>query len=224
MPYKLTEKEVREIYALFKKGDLTTTETAKMYGISSEAVRSIKSGRVWQHLELEPLDGIHRRKKSVKRRILEASKLNLISGCWEWQQSCSSRGYGKIGILGKSKHAHRSAYEEFIGPIPEGMYVCHKCDNPSCCNPEHLFLGTAKDNSMDRDSKGRQSRGSRHTSSKLSEETVIEIIKMLNDGERPFNIAKAFNVTQSIVCHIKVGRTWRHVTGVQPPVTQHPGA
>jgi hypothetical protein len=75
--------------------------------------------------------------------------------CWEWRGS-KRNGYGCITVDGKTQAAHRVVYELLVEPIPEGMFVCHKCDNPPCCNPAHLFLGTAKDNCHDMIDKGRQ--------------------------------------------------------------------
>lgn len=77
------------------------------------------------------------------------------SGCWIWTEYCNNHGYGRFRVDGKKTLAHRASYEAFIGPIPEGMLVCHKCDTPACVNPSHLFLGTDKDNVRDCINKGR---------------------------------------------------------------------
>jgi len=82
---------------------------------------------------------------------------NVIKGdgCWKWKLSHSQRGYGVFSINGKQYTAHRLAYTWMIGPIPEGLFVCHHCDNPGCCRPDHLFLGTHQDNMEDARRKGR---------------------------------------------------------------------
>jgi len=77
--------------------------------------------------------------------------------CWIWKGTRERKGYGRLNRGGRTGQllAHRAAYELFIGPIPEGMMVCHRCDVPYCVNPDHLFIGTAKDNAMDEVAKGR---------------------------------------------------------------------
>lgn len=80
------------------------------------------------------------------------------TGCWVWQRATNKGGYGLTSVGGSICLAHRRAYEQAYGPIPEGLLVCHTCDNPPCVNPAHLFVGTDKDNAADRDAKGRTQR------------------------------------------------------------------
>ena len=78
-------------------------------------------------------------------------------GCWEYRDwAVNHNGYGRLWVGGRTVAAHRFAWELAYGPIPHGMQVCHRCDNPPCVRPDHLFLGTARDNARDRDAKGRQ--------------------------------------------------------------------
>ena len=83
-------------------------------------------------------------------------KVTKSDGCWEWTGSCGAKGYGQVGVKGKNLRTHRVSWELTNGKIPEQLIVCHHCDNPKCVRPDHLFLGTNKDNTQDMLSKGRQ--------------------------------------------------------------------
>ena len=93
---------------------------------------------------------------SLKCRFLNAVTKNEETGCWEWKKSLNARGYGQMNVNGKNREMHRLGYEIFNGEISEGLYVLHKCDNRKCCNPDHLWLGTQKDNIQDMIKKGRR--------------------------------------------------------------------
>ena len=131
------------------------------------------------------------------------------SGCHEWIAGCSANGYGAFQKDGASHGAHRVAYEIAFGQIPDGLCVCHTCDNPRCCNPAHLFLGTDKDNATDRTAKGRDAHGERNGVAKLTNERVLEIFRA--DGTQE-EIAAEYGVCQQQVCKIKRRVAWRHVT------------
>jgi len=88
------------------------------------------------------------------QRIIDKVKIDH-NGCWIWQGSIANNGYGNIKYKGKRWNTHRVSYIEFVGDIPEGLFVLHKCDVRACCNPEHLWLGTQKDNMHDASLKGR---------------------------------------------------------------------
>ncbi|WP_223643966.1 HNH endonuclease [Corallococcus sp. EGB] len=99
-----------------------------------------------------------RKRRNIAERFWE--KVRKGEGCWEWTLA-HLRGYGVFTANGKHLRAHRVAWELTNGPIPEGVLVCHHCDNPGCVRPDHLFLGSNADNNADRDSKGRQARGAK---------------------------------------------------------------
>lgn len=99
--------------------------------------------------------------RQVRDRLMSRVVKNSRD-CWEWTGTRVPFGYGILIVDGKQKRAHRVAYEEFVGPIPDDALVCHKCDNPPCINPAHLFIGTHIDNAKDRNAKGRQAAEDRH--------------------------------------------------------------
>ena len=93
--------------------------------------------------------------KTTKERLLEKCVPEPNTGCWLWTEYCNEWGYGRLRVNGKKMLAHRASWETFIGPIPDGLRVCHHCDTESCINPDHLFTGTDKDNVHDCIKKGR---------------------------------------------------------------------
>ena len=140
-------------------------------------------------------------------------------GCWPWVASTDEKGYGFIkrggyGRKGSSNiRAHRVSWMLFNGPIPEGMCICHKCDNPNCVNPEHLFLGTMKDNCHDRDRKGRQRsrKGEEHNLAKLNWRQVEELRDLvLAHGMSQGGVAQIFSISQTVVSKIVLGQLWKN--------------
>lgn len=143
---------------------------------------------------------MERKKVDPKKRFLEKVKV-MESGCHEWQSTIHRDGYGKFFYLGRQVQAHRIAYMLFVGS-PEGKFVCHSCDNRKCVNPEHLFLGTSKDNVADMDLKGRRNR-----IRKLTPEMVLKVREMLAQRYSQQYIADMFNVKQVAISRIKLGKT-----------------
>lgn len=145
-------------------------------------------------------------KEYIKQRFWSKVNKRGDSECWEWQRGRHPNGYGACKIAGISTNkAHRIAWILTRGQIPEGLYVCHRCDNPPCCNPNHLFLGTQKDNIMDNVLKGRQHK-------KLSEKDIIEIRRKCTiEGVSQAKIAKQFDLCRQAVSQIVAGERWAWV-------------
>jgi len=133
------------------------------------------------------------------------------SGCLEWQGSCATNGYGEIRIDGKSKRAHRVAWESEGKKIPEGMILLHSCDNRRCVNVDHLRIGSHKENTQDMIAKGRDIRGSLCSWSKLSEEdvTYIKSAKAEKFHGLQKKLADKFGVSRSAISDIWCGRNWK---------------
>ncbi len=131
------------------------------------------------------------------------------TGCIEWTAGHTEKGYGHMWRAGKTVLSHRIAYELKNGPIPEGMKVCHTCDNPPCCNEEHLFLGTNADNMSDMVAKGRSARGEKHGEAKLTYTDVVKIRQQLEAGVKTRDIAASFGVSKATVRRIKIKESWK---------------
>lgn len=138
--------------------------------------------------------------------------------CWEWRGAKKPKGYGNVRIEKKYLLAHRVAFELCNGPIPNGFLVCHICDNPSCCNPNHLMLGTVKSNAADMLIKNRQkkpdsaARGVVNGNSKLDDQKVSEIRDCYGRGEKnQYQLASEYGVSQASIASIVNRKTWKHV-------------
>lgn len=130
------------------------------------------------------------------------------NGCWLWTATTNQKGYGRIRHNRKLQSAHRVSYELCIGPVPDGLFVLHRCDNPRCVNPTHLFLGTNDENMADKASKGRQSRlhGDRNPNVKITAADA-QAIKQSTATRR--ELARRYGVCEGHVSHIRAGRSWR---------------
>jgi len=142
-----------------------------------------------------------RPRSDEKQRFLTKVKV-MESGCHEWQAGLARGGYGKFTRWPKTTTAHRAAYELFVEPVSKGTCVLHRCDNRLCVNPKHLFLGTQKENIKDMDEKQR-----RGTKAKVTYEQAVEILEMLLEGQSQQQVAKKFNVNQTTISRIKLGKT-----------------
>lgn len=142
----------------------------------------------------------------------------LQNGCWEWTGMKLPRGYGvwqasktprgDDTYIRERIYAHRLSWEIHKGPVPEGKNVLHACDNPSCVNPKHLFLGTHQDNMRDRDYKARQARGEDFHRSDLTDDDARAILRSEETG---FVLAERYGVSYQTINDIRAKRTWAHI-------------
>ena len=147
----------------------------------------------------------------VAELVSEHAEAVSESGCWIWTRALSGAGYGQARVDGRTQYMHRLAYEEYVGPIPDGLFVLHRCDVRCCCNPDHLFAGTTQDNTADMVKKGRNTRGSECKTAKLNESDVVRIRERYNSGERVVDISQDYPVhIRNIYAAIR-GEWWGHV-------------
>jgi len=140
------------------------------------------------------------------------NKYTEKNGCWEWNKFIHKHGYGVTGYRNRSMLAHRLSWLLFKEPIPDGIDVCHHCDNPKCVNPDHLFLGTAQDNVRDCFNKKRKShKGEKHPGSKITEKEILEIFRLRKMGWTHQKLADRFKITQSTISNILHRRLWKHI-------------
>lgn len=133
------------------------------------------------------------------------------AGCWLWTGPTDPGGYGQIGHAGR---AHRRSWITSNGDIPRGLHVLHRCDVPGCVNPDHLFLGTPKDNAQDREAKGRRRKllGEDHGMAELSRDEVVEIrFRYAQGGTSQRSLAAKYNVCQATIFYVLKKITWTEV-------------
>ena len=158
-------------------------------------------------------DGANPREKNL-RDLTTTEKFEMKfkkgDGCWLWLAGKDQDGYGLFTTNRVMCKAHRFSYSLYRGPISEGLFVLHKCDVPSCVNPDHLFLGTNQDNMTDMVKKGRGHHGEKNWSAKLKAEEVIKI-RGLYPEKTQAAISDMFGVGRTTVRAILTRRTWRHI-------------
>ena len=130
--------------------------------------------------------------------------------CWNWTRFTNKKGYGNLGWQGQNARSHRIAYEITYGIIPKGLFVCHSCDNPSCCNPVHLFLDTPAGNVADRVRKGRNAemRGEINPRAILNESQVI---KIRTSTKTSAELGKLFGVSIRAIRAVRMYESWKHI-------------
>lgn len=138
--------------------------------------------------------------KTIEERFDDKWEPIPWTGCFVWTAASNELGYGRFNCNGRLQYAHRYAYARANGEISKDAFICHRCDNPACVNPSHLFLGDAAINCADKVSKGRHARGLMMSHTKLSDEQVSQI---LADGRKQSEIAEHYGVSQSYVSTLK---------------------
>ena len=150
----------------------------------------------------------------AKQYILDRIEKNGKTGCWEWTGLLFDNGYARSGLTKREgvcypAIASRMSFLIFKGEITKGLCVCHTCDNPKCVNPDHLFLGTHKDNAEDMVKKNRSLKGERHSNAKLTEKNVRDI--RLRKKESVAHLASIYGVSDHTIKDVLRKRTWKHV-------------
>lgn len=151
--------------------------------------------------------GVYPRPYTAQERFEQKYVPEPNCGCWLWTAGVTDDGYGKFKVKGKMIPAHRFSYEQTNGPIPDGLWVLHKCDTPPCVNPAHLWLGTAMDNTLDSMKKDRHGRGERNGRAKLTEIQVAEI--RARKGESVHVLSAEYGVSEPTIYFIWRGWIWK---------------
>lgn len=193
-----------------------TFEKMSAYGKLAAAARwgtlNHRARQKLKELGMEFREGF---KRPLEDRFWEKVRRGNAESCWSWTAYRHYKGYGVFSVNGRPEKAHRVAYEIAFGPIPKGMCVCHRCDNPPCQNPAHLFLGTTGDNTRDSVTKGRfvsTKQGEGHAEHKLTNEIVLKARRLHKSGMAMRALSRMFPiVTRCTLRAAILGKTWKSV-------------
>lgn len=147
--------------------------------------------------------------RPVIDRVLDRCIPIPEAGCWLFEGCLTPSGYGQVRVAGRGHLAHRITYACLVDPIPDGAHVLHRCDTPSCVNPDHLFLGNASVNAADCMAKGRKPKAEAHKSSKLTEAQVRSILLSREKGRA---LARHYGVSEALISGVRQRKLWAHVT------------
>jgi len=211
-----------------RRAGMTLIQIGKKYGLGRERIRQLLKGfdttpdaKICWYCDNDFIPKYGNLGEFCSYRCAKAWDANLrrqeffftnielsrnIDKCWNWRGLSYPNSYGHLVRNGET-YAHRYAWRVFKGNIPNGLQVLHHCDNPPCCNPEHLWLGTHKDNMNDRDAKGRGVKEKGF----LKKSEVLKIKVMLGQGKSRMSIAQQYDRTYSCISRIATGRTWKHI-------------
>jgi hypothetical protein len=147
-------------------------------------------------------------------RFQASYETDQATGCWVWKKKPRNDGYGRLKVDGKMVTASRYSASKYLGfDLRSTLQVLHQCDNRMCVNPEHLFIGTAKDNMQDKVRKGRGNHfcGESGNTNVLKQDQIPEILRLYANGHSSLKIGKVFGVCQQTVMNIINGKSWKHI-------------
>ena len=155
--------------------------------------------------------------KTTMDRFMEKVVMIPLSGCWLWNGCSHPTGYGRFSVIkGSVEYAHRASWMLFRGDIPRGMYVCHVCDIGYCVNPDHLFIGSAKDNMQDASKKGRIVLPPAEAMLKAEDQPMsklrnVDVITIRSSNDTNKSLARFYGVDQAVISNIRHGKSYRSV-------------
>lgn len=201
------------IYRLYVTEKKSTPEIGRILGYSHQTIwRWFKKHDIpIRTLSESKMGQLNSHYRPFKERFWEKVNVIGVDECWEWM-GAKSHGYGLIGVNGKMIGTHVISWELHNSAVPDGLCVCHHCDNRKCVNPTHLFLGTLADNIQDMIKKNRQARGENHGLAKLKDEQVLEIRIKYSTGEfTQKQLAEEYKIDQAGISNIVNRKTWKYI-------------